>query len=307
MENNARRIEEEEKRKVTLLDLKKMKEEGRRVIFITAYDYPLALLADRAGVDMILVGDSLGMTTLGYKTTLPVTMDDMIRHSMAVTRAVKRALVIGDMPFMSYQPSDRDAIINAGRFIAEAGCDAVKCEGGRRVASPVRAMVDAGIVVMGHLGLTPQNMAQLGGFRVQGKTFESYKSLLDDALALEDAGIAFLLLEAMPAETAGRIKERMSIPVYGIGAGNLVDGQLLIIHDIIGLFDQFTPKFVKRYCEAGKLIENALRQYCAEVRSGDFPTTEHFYKASQEEIEKILESRSAVRRFRGLEKRVRND
>ena len=283
-------LESEVKRKVTLLNLFQMKREGKKVVYITAYDYPLALLADKAGVDMILVGDSLGMTTLGYKNTLPVTMEDMIRHSMAVSRAVKRSFVIGDMPYMSYQPSDRDAVINAGRFISEAGCDAVKCEGGKRVSSRVKAMVDAGIVVMGHLGLTPQNMAQLGGFRVQGKTMDSYKILLEDAIALQDAGASFILLEAMPPETAEKIREHLSIPIYGIGAGDKVDGQLVIVHDIIGLFDQFTPKFIKRYCEAGKLIETAIKQYCSEVRSGEFPQKEHFYTSSSQEIEKILKS-----------------
>lgn len=282
------KIGDELGRKITLPDLIKMREEGTKTVFITAYDYPLALRADSAGIDMILVGDSLGMTTLGYKTTLSVTMGDMIRHSMAVTRAVKRSYVIGDMPYMSYQPSNRDAILNAGRFISEAGCDAVKCEGGKRMAERVRAMVDAGIVVMGHIGLTPQNMGQLGGFRVQGKTFESYKKLLEDALALEKAGASFVLLEAMPRETAGKIRENLSIPVYGIGAGDETDGQLVIMHDIIGLFDQFTPKFIKRYCEAGKLIEEALRQYCLDVRSGNFPTKEHFYFGDPEEMARIL-------------------
>lgn len=280
----------EKGKKVSLLELQKMKMENQKTVFLTAYDYPFALIADRAGVDIILVGDSLGMTTLGYETTIPVTMEDMIRHSMAVTRAVKRAFVVGDMPFMSYQPSDRDAIINAGRFISEGKCDAVKCEGGKRISPRVKAMVDAGIVVMGHLGLTPQNMSQLGGFRVQGKTFESYETLLEDALALEDAGASFILLEAMPTETAARITERLSIPIYGIGAGCGVDGQLLIIHDVIGLFERFTPKFVKRYCEAGVSISEAISQYCSDVRTGVFPSKEHFYQTSQNELDRILKN-----------------
>jgi 3-methyl-2-oxobutanoate hydroxymethyltransferase len=281
---------EKKRKKVNLLTLFAKKRKEEQVVYITAYDYPLALLADRAGVDMILVGDSLGMTTLGYETTIPVTMDDMIRHSQAVTRANKYAFVVGDMPYMSYQVSDESAIRNAGRFIQEANCDAVKCEGGRRVASRIRAMVDSGTVVMGHLGLTPQNMAQFGGYKVQGKTKESFDALLDDAKAIEDAGASFLLLEAIPSETAGKIKEALSIPVYGIGAGDQMDGQLVIIHDMIGLFEQFQPKFVKRYCEAGSLISLALRAYCDDVRQGRFPKPEHFYDIKDEEKEKILRS-----------------
>ena len=264
------------------MTLRKMKADGKKAVYLTAYDFPFARLADRAGVDMILVGDSLGMTTLGYKTTLPVTMEDMIRHASAVVRGVKHAFVVGDMPYMSYQPSDRDAVINAGRFIAESGCDAVKCEGGRRVESRIRAMSDAGILVMGHLGLTPQNLGQLGGYRVQGKTKHSYEELLADARSIEKAGAFAILLEAMPAETAEKIKKHITIPVYGIGAGDKVDGQLVIIHDILGLFEEFTPKFVKRYCEAGKLIESAIDTYCKEVRTGKFPTKEYFYEMSTE-------------------------
>lgn len=280
-------MKNEDRKKITLTTLLGMKRDGKKVAWITAYDYPFARIADRAGVDMILIGDSLGMTVLGHATTLPVTMDDMIRHSSAVVRATKYAFLIGDMPFMSYQPSNRDAIINAGRFIAEAGCDAVKCEGGRRVAERVRAMTDAGILVMGHLGLTPQNMAQLGGFRVQGKTKDSYVSLLEDALALQDAGAFAILLEGMPAETAESIKKHLSIPLYGIGAGDKLDGQLLIIHDMLGMFDQFMPKFAKRYCEAGQLIEEAIAKYCEEVRGGEFPKKEHFYEIKPEELSKI--------------------
>ncbi|GAB4393923.1 MAG: 3-methyl-2-oxobutanoate hydroxymethyltransferase [Gammaproteobacteria bacterium] len=286
--NDTSTTELNQRKKLDLLRLHKMKIDGEKVVFLTAYDYPLARLADQAGVDMILVGDSLGMTVLGYQTTLPVTMDDMISHCQAVNRAVRTAYVVGDMPYMSYQPSDRDAVINAGRFIAEAGCDAVKCEGGKRVASRVKAMVDGGITVMGHLGLTPQNMGQLGGFRVQGKTFESYKILLEDAIALEEAGASFLLLEAMPPEVAAKIRSQLSIPVYGIGAGSELDGQLVIMHDIIGLFDQFKPKFVKQYCNAGELIKCAITDYCYDVRNKLFPKSEHFYKANDIELSKKL-------------------
>ncbi len=281
------------RKKINLFHLKEMKKNGNKAVFITAYDYPLASLVDQAGVDMVLVGDSLGMTVLGHKTTLPVTMSDMISHSQAVRRAVNHAYIIGDMPFMSYQPSDRDAVINASRFIAEAACDAVKCEGGRRVASRVKAMVDAGITVMGHLGLTPQNMGQLGGFRIQGKTLEGYKELLEDAIALEQAGISFLLLEAMPPEIAGEIRKHLSIPVYGIGAGDQLDGQLVILHDIIGLFDQFKPKFVEQYCDASSLIRNAVERYCHDVRLGLFPQAKHFYTTSVEELEKVRDYVSA--------------
>lgn len=277
----------EQRKKTTLLTLKKLKDENKKAVYLTAYDYPIALLADRAGIDMILVGDSLGMTTLGYKDTLKVTMDDMVRHASAVTRAAKSSFIIGDMPFLSYQPSDRDAILNAGRLIGEAGCDAVKCEGGIRVVSRVKAMVDAGILVQGHLGLTPQNASQMGGYRVQGKTKESYQQLLKDALALEEAGVFSLLLEGMPSQVAEKIKKHLSIPVYGIGAGNKVDGQLIIVHDLIGLFEQFTPKFVKRYAEAGKIIEEAISKYCDDVRTEKFPTKKYFYEISKEELKKL--------------------
>ena len=267
--------------KITILTLQKLKKENKKAVYITAYDYPFAKLCDRAGVDMILVGDSLGMTTLGHKTTIPVTMEDMIRHTAAVSRGAKNAFIIGDMPYMSYQPSDRDAIINAGRLISEGGCEAVKCEGGKRMYQRVKAMVDAGIPVQGHIGLTPQNMSQQGGYRVQGKTESSYKRLLEDALALQDAGAFSILLEAMPPSTALRIKNKLKIPAYGIGAGDKVDGQLVIIHDIVGLFDEFTPKFVKKYCDAGSLIQNALIQYSHEVRTLQFPKKEHFYELSK--------------------------
>lgn len=272
----------ESRKKVNIVTLRTMKERGQKAVYLTAYDYPFARLADRAGVDMVLVGDSLAMTTLGHKTTLPVTMDEMISHAKAVTRAVQYAFVIGDMPFLSYQASDRDAVLNAGRFVAEAGCDAIKLEGGRRVAQRVKAIVDAGIVVQGHLGLTPQNLAQFGGYRIQGKTQKGFEELLEDALALQAAGASSILLEAMPPSTAAAIRDRLSIPIYGIGAGDKVDGQLVIIHDILGLFEQFTPKFIKRYLEGGQIICDALRRYCDEVRSGAFPGPEHFYEADEQ-------------------------
>lgn len=272
--------------KTTLLTLERKKREKQKVAAVTAYTYPEALLADKAGVDIVLVGDSLGMTTLGYKTTIAVTMDDMISHCRGVWRANKKALQIGDMPFMSYQVSNEVAIKNAGRFLQEGGCDVVKVEGA--MVERVKAIADAGIVVMSHLGLTPQTRAMLSGYRVQGKTKEETDKILEQALALQEAGCRLLLLEAMPRESAGYIAGNLKIPVYGIGVGDLVDGQLVILHDLIGMFFEFKSKFVKRYCEAGQLIEQALRQYAGEVRTGKFPSSEHFYELEDEELEKML-------------------
>jgi 3-methyl-2-oxobutanoate hydroxymethyltransferase len=263
--------------KVTVSTLATLKARQQPAVFVTAYDYPTATFAERAGVDMILVGDSAAMTMLGYPNTLGVTVDDMLVFIKAVTRATKRAFVVGDLPFLSYQPSDETAVLNAGRFIA-TGCDAVKCEGGARVASRVRAMVDAGICVMGHLGLTPQNMAQLGGYKVQGKSRAAVDKLVDDALALQEAGAFAILLEAMPAEAAAYIRERLDILVYGIGAGPHVDGQLVICHDILGTFvGDIAPKFVKQYGQIGANIQSVFSQYCEDVRSGAFPAPEHCY------------------------------
>lgn len=271
----------EKRKKVTLHTLKMMKRRGRKAVFLTAYDYPTALFAEAAGVDMILVGDSVGNTTLGYDSTIPVTMDDMIRHTQAVTRATKSTYVIGDMPFMSYQPSDEIAIKNAGRFISETNCDAVKCEGGKRMAPRVKAMVDSGIVVMGHLGLTPQSLAQLGGYRIQGRTNKQIESLKEDIIALEYAGAHFILLELMPNKAGKELHDAVSIPVYGIGVGPHVDGQLVIVHDMLGMQDPKIlkkPKFVKRYAEVGKIITEAMAQYAKEVRDGTFPSEENFYE-----------------------------
>ena len=273
------------KSKKTILTLRRHKRSGEKTVLVTAYDYPQSLIADKAGVDAILVGDSAGMTTHGYKTTIPVTMDEMINHCEAVARGSNNAFLIGDMPYMSYQPSDQIAIENAGRFII-SGMDCVKVEGA--MIDRVKAIADAGIMVMSHLGLTPHTRAKLGGYRVQGKTSKSAQVVLDQALRLQDAGCSFLLLEAMPTEPAGLISEKLSIPVYGIGAGNLVDGQLVILHDLIGLFWEFKSKFVKRYCEAGKLIESALIDYKDEVKSQIFPDKNNFYEIKEEELEKLL-------------------
>ena len=273
------------KDKVTILKLRKQKENGVKTVGVTAYDYPQALMADNAGVDWVLVGDSLGMTTLGYKTTIPVTMDDMLRSARAVSRGVNRAFTVGDMPYMSYQISNEEAVRNAGDFI-KAGMDAVKVEG--CMVERIKAICDSGIMVMSHLGLTPHTRAKLGGYRVQGKTAKSAEIVLDQAKKLQDAGCSALLLEAMPTEPAGMIAEELDIPVYGIGAGNRVDGQLVILHDLVGLFWEFKSKFVKRYCEAGQLIQSALEEYKGEVKGGVFPAQENFYEIKEEELDKLL-------------------
>ena len=273
------------KTKTTILKLRRHKQSGEKTVLVTAYDYPQALIADKAGVDAILVGDSCGMTTHGYKTTLPVTMNEMINHCESVSRGANDAFLIGDMPYMSYQPTNQIAIENAGKFIV-AGMDCVKIEGA--MIDRVKAIVDSGIMVMSHLGLTPHTRAKLGGYRVQGKTAKSAEIVLEQAQRLQDAGCSFLLLEAMPTEPAGMIAEKLSIPVYGIGAGNRVDGQLVIMHDLIGLFWEFKSKFVKRYCEAGQLIQSALEDYRQDVKDGEFPSKENFYEIKEEELEKLL-------------------
>ena len=274
-----------DKNKVTILRLRRQKKEKTPTVITTAYDYPQARIADGAGVDCILVGDSLGMTTLGYKTTIPVTMEDMIRHSEAVSKGAKNAFLIGDMPYMSYQVSNEEAVRNAGRFVI-AGLDCVKVEGA--MIDRIKAIAESGIMVMSHLGLTPHTRAKLGGYRVQGKTAKQTEIILQQALDLQDAGCSFLLLEGMPRESAQIIASKLKIPVYGIGAGDKVDGQLVIFHDLMGLFWEFKSKFVKRYCEAGQIMQNALKEYAAEVRSGQFPAEENFYAIKEEELERLL-------------------
>ena len=273
------------KTKTTIITLRRHKKIKEKTCLVTAYDYPQSLIADKAGVDIILVGDSCGMTTHGYKTTIPVTMREMINHCEAVSRGSNDAFLVGDMPFMSYQPSNKTAVKNAGKFIT-AGMDCIKVEGA--MINRVKAIVDSGIIVMSHLGLTPHTRAKLGGYRVQGKTAKHADVILDQALRLQDAGCSFLLLEAMPTEPAGIISERLEIPVYGIGAGDRVDGQLVILHDLIGLFWDFKSKFVKRYCDAGKLIESALKEYKNEVKDQIFPSEENFYKIKEGELEKMV-------------------
>jgi 3-methyl-2-oxobutanoate hydroxymethyltransferase len=267
---------------VTIETLRRMKARGEPVVFLTAYDYPTAVFADRAGVDMLLVGDSAAMTMLGQPSTIAITLDEMLTFSRAVVRGAGRALVVGDLPFLSYQPSDARAIRSAGAFIV-AGCDAVKCEGGIRQARRVRAMTDAGIAVMGHVGLTPQSMAQTGGYRVQGKTRAAAQRVLDDAKAIEDAGAFAVLLEALPPEAGQMVREGLTIPVYGIGAGPQVDGQLVISHDLLGNFvGTIAPRFVSRYANVDQEVERAFRAFATDVRAGAFPRPEHCYPADAE-------------------------
>ena len=276
-----------DRKKKTLIDVQAMKKEGKKISMLTAYDYPMALLEDRAGIDIILVGDSLGMTVLGYENTIPVTMDEMIHHTKAVTRGATYALVIGDMPFMSYNTSEREAIINAGRFIKEGGADAVKLEGGASVKDIVRAIVRAGIPVMGHIGLTPQTISMLGGFKVQGKDAQAAQKIIDDALLLEDAGAFSVVLEAIPAPISKKVTERLKIPTIGIGAGIDCDGQVLVVHDMLGLFDRFTPKFVKRYVNLSELMLKAFASYKEEILKGEFPTDEHSFHIDEKELSKM--------------------
>lgn len=276
-------------KKKMLPDFYRMKERGEKVVWITAYDYPTATFAEEAGVDMILVGDSLGMCVYGYRGTVPVTMDQCIWHCEAVRRAAPNTFVMGDMPFLSYQPSTELAVLNAGRFLKEADCDAVKLEGGKRVVPKVRAIIDAGIVVCGHIGLTPQSSGQLGGHKAQGRTADSAGLVVEDALALHEAGIQLLLLEAVPPAVGKFITELLPIPVYGIGAGPHTDGQVLIVSDVIGQFQAFTPRFVKKYANVAKVVTDAIRAYGEDVRSGAFPAAEHCYRMIRGEEAKFQE------------------
>lgn len=268
------------RRKVTVRTLQVRRDRGEAITMVTAYDCPMARLAQRAGIDAILVGDSLAMVVLGHEDTLAVTMDEMLHHARAVRRGADLPLLVGDMPFMSYQADVAEAVRNAGRFLKEAGMDAVKLEGGARVVKQIRAICDADIPVMGHLGLTPQSVRALGGWKAQGMDPESAEALLRDARRLEEAGCFAVVLEAVPARLAERITRELSIPVIGIGAGARVNGQVLVMHDLLGLFDNFKPRFVRRYADlAGTTIE-ALRTYRAEVKSGRFPSDENSYHLS---------------------------
>ena len=276
-------------KKKMLPDFYRMKERGEKVVWITAYDYPTATFAEDAGVDMILVGDSLGMCVYGYRGTVPVTMDQCIWHCEAVRRAAPNTFVMGDMPFLSYQPSTELAVLNAGRFLKETDCDAVKLEGGKRMVTQVQAIIDAGIVVCGHIGLTPQSSGQLGGHKAQGRTADSAGLVVEDALALHEAGIQMLLLEAVPPAVGKFITELLPIPVYGIGAGPHTDGQVLIVSDVIGQFQAFTPRFVKKYANVAKVVTDAIRAYGEDVRSGAFPADQHCYRMIKGEEAKFQE------------------
>lgn len=275
--------------KKNIIDFAEMKRKGEKVTWITAYDFPTASLVEQAGLDMILVGDSLGMVVYGYPGTIPVTMDQMIYHTEAVRRGAPNTFVIGDMPFLSYQKSVEDAITNAGRFYKEASVDAIKLEGGKRVVPQIQGIVDSGMVVVGHIGLTPQSSAQLGGFKPQGNTAQQAMALLEDAKAVEAAGCSLLLVEGVPPETGKIITETLSIPVYGIGAGPYCDGQVIIVSDMLGLFEVFTPKFVKKYTNLAEIMREAFREYAREIREGKFPTPEHCYKMRPGEKEKLEE------------------
>jgi 3-methyl-2-oxobutanoate hydroxymethyltransferase len=259
-------------RRVSITDLKAMKRRGERIAMLTAYDYPSAKLVEEAGAPIILVGDSLGMVVLGYDSTVPVTMEEMLHHVKAVVRGTRRAHVVADMPFMSYQTGPQDALRNAGRLLKEGGAQSVKLEGGRHVAETVRALVQSGIPVMGHLGLTPQSVNQLGGYKVQGKTPAAAVKLVNDAVSLEQAGAYAIVLETIPAQLAQVITEKTSIPTIGIGAGPHCDGQVQVFHDLLGLFTDFVPKHAKRYAQVGEAIKQAVSEYVAEVREGAFPT-----------------------------------
>lgn len=268
--------------KVTLHDLQAKKTRGEPITMLTAYDYPTAMLIDQAGIDMILVGNSLGMVVHGLESTLPVTMDMMVMHCAAVRRGTKRAYLLGDMPFMSYQLTVEEAKRNAARLLVEGGVDAVKLEGGAPMADTVRAMVEIGIAVQGHIGLTPQSMSAMGGFKVQGKTVDTARRLLDDAHAVEDAGAFSIVLEGIPAKLAALISRTLRIPTIGIGAGGGCDGQVLVTPDILGLYDRFTPKFVKPYAKLSELMRAAFEAYRQDVETGAFPAKEHEYSISDE-------------------------
>ncbi|MCB1054749.1 MAG: 3-methyl-2-oxobutanoate hydroxymethyltransferase [Acidobacteria bacterium] len=277
-------------KRFTLQELQAKKDAGRPITVVTAYDLSSARLVDRAGIDVILVGDSLGMVMLGLESTVPVTMDEMVHHAKAAARGADHALLVGDMPFLSYQASRTEAVRNAGRFLKEGGMGAVKLEGGRTMADTVRAIADAGIPVMGHIGLTPQSISRLGGYRVQGKTAPAALGLLEDARALEAAGCFSIVLESVPAAVASAISRRLSVPTIGIGAGAGCDGQVLVYHDMLGLFDDFQPRFVKRYANLGETIHGALTAYREDVEARRFPAEEHTYAMPDDELASFLET-----------------
>lgn len=273
--------------KNTIITFKQSKQQGRKISMLTAYDYSTAKLMDEAGINAILVGDSLGNVVLGYEDTLSVTMEDMIHHGAAVARGAKNAMVVVDMPFMSYQTSVYDAVVNAGRLMKEGRASAVKLEGGKEVCPQVKAVTEAGIPVMGHLGLTPQSINALGGHRVQGKTQQAAQKLLDDARALQEAGAFAVVLECVPERLADKVTKELEIPTIGIGAGTGCDGQVLVYQDMLGMFSDFTPKFVKKFANVGQVMKEAFKSYIDEMQQGSFPSQEHCYSIDDDIIEKL--------------------
>jgi len=273
--------------RVTISDIKEMKSRGEKIPMITAYDYTSARIVDAAGIPIILVGDTLGQVVLGYDSTLPVTMDEMIHHTKAVARGSEHPLIVGDMPFMSYQASVSEALHNAGRFLQEGGAQTVKLEGGVNMAPTVQRMVSSGIPVMGHIGLTPQSVNQMGGYKVQGKTLKAAVRLMEDARSLEEAGAFALVLECVPTSLARLITERVSIPTIGIGAGKECDGQVQVFHDMLGLFTDFVPKHAKRYANLGETIAAAVAEYMSEVKDQSFPSREHSYHIKEEVLAEL--------------------
>ena len=273
--------------KKTVLNFFEMKKKGEKITYLTAYDFPMASFCEKAGIDMILVGDRAGMVVHGYKGTVPMTMDQMVMHSQMVRRGAPDTFIIGDMPFLSYQTTVPDAVNNAGRFYKEADMDAIKLEGGRRVVPQIQGIVDAGMSVMGHIGLTPQSSGQLGGFKAQGRTAETAMEVIKDAVAVEKAGAFSILLEAVPPEVGKIITEMLKIPTLGIGAGMYTDGQVLIIGDMLGYFEAFTPKFVKKYANLSEIIVKAFSEYAEDVRTVKFPEEKHCYRMVEGELDKL--------------------
>jgi 3-methyl-2-oxobutanoate hydroxymethyltransferase len=276
-------------KKVTAHTLIEKKKAKQPITWLTAYDFPMAQFEEKAGIDIILVGDSIGMTTFGFDSTLPVTMDLLIPHTQAVRKGAPNVFLIGDMPYMSYQVCAQEAVRNAGRFMAECGCDAIKLEGGREVLDTIKAIIRATVPVVGHLGLTPQSIAMLGGFKAQGRDAAAAVRLIEDAKLLEEAGVCMILVEAVPPEVGKIIAERAQIPIIGIGAGPHVDGQCLIVHDMLGMFEAFTPKFVKKYASIGEQVVTALKDFTQDVARGGFPAPEHCYKMPESELRRLEE------------------
>lgn len=277
-----------ERRKVTITDLAGRKRSGPPIVMVTAYDYPTALIADRAGVDVILVGDSLGMVALGYDSTVPVTLAEMVHHTRASARGVRSAFLVADLPFMSYHVSPEQAVRSAGRLVKEGGAEAVKLEGGREFLPAVRAIVSAGIPVMAHLGLTPQTATRLGGYRVQGRDAASARRILEDALLLQEAGAFAVLVECIPDRVSGLLRRRLAVPLIGIGAGPDCDGQVLVLSDLLGLYDRLSPRFAKRYADLGRLATEAVAAFAREVRAGEFPAAEHSFALPADEYARLL-------------------